>query len=190
MRRFQLIITTHVKSLFQSYLKGGKYQNLVPSFHMNQPPSLFFFIILSLFHYHLHAFTRKTHSAQKRLLDSLLVHFTERLAMGGPVIRHKPTTTALLELYPEVYQIFLQAGWLGYFQRLQGFDQQQVLQFAQNLQEDHSMVQGVRIPVTEEDIAQVSGLPINGIRWFSRKHFILNAQQNFLLPGEQIEPKG
>jgi hypothetical protein len=110
--------------------------------------------------------------------------------MGGSVIRYEPATTALLELYPEAYQIFLQAGWLGYFQRLQGFDQQQVLQFAQNLQEDHSIVQGVQISVTEEDIAQVSGLPTNGIRMFSRKHIILNAQQDFLLPGEQIEPKG
>jgi hypothetical protein len=34
------------------------------------------------------------------------------------------------------------------------------------------------------------GLPTNGIRLFSRKHIILNAQQDFLLPGEQIEPKG
>jgi hypothetical protein len=110
--------------------------------------------------------------------------------MGGPVIRYEPAMTTLLELYPEVYQIFQQAGWLGYFQRLQGFDQQQVLQFAQNLQQDHSIVQGVRIPVTEDDIAQVSGLPITGIHWFSRKHIILNAQQDFLLPGEQVEPKG
>jgi hypothetical protein len=59
-----------------------------------------------------------------------MVHFTELLAIGGPVIWYEPTTTNLLELYPEVYQIFLQAGWVGYFQRLQGFDQQQVLQFA------------------------------------------------------------
>jgi hypothetical protein len=86
--------------------------------------------------------------------------------------------------------MFLWEGWLGYFQRLQGFDQQQVLQFAQILQEYHSIVQGVRIPVTEEDIAQVLGLPTNDIHLFSRKHIILNAQQDFLLPGEQIEPKG
>ena len=78
---------------------------------------------------------------------------------------------------------------MGYFQRLQGFDQQQVLQFARNLQEDYSIVQGVRIPVTEDDIAQVLGLPITGICWFSRKHIILNAQQDFLLPREQVEPK-
>jgi hypothetical protein len=92
--------------------------------------------------------------------------------------------TTLLELYPEVYQIFQQAGWLGYFQRLQGFDQQKVLQFAQNLQEDHSIVQGVQIPVTKDDITQVSGLPITSIHWFSRKHIILNVEQDFLLPGE------
>ena len=48
----------------------------------------------------------------------------------------------------------------------------------------------MRIPITEEDIAQVSGLPANGIRWFSRKLLILNAQQDFLLPGERVEPKG
>jgi hypothetical protein len=77
-----------------------------------------FFTILSFFYHHLHAFTRKTYSAQKRLLDSLMVHFTELLAMGGHVIRYEPTMTTLLELYPEVHQIFLQAGWLGYFQRL------------------------------------------------------------------------
>jgi hypothetical protein len=118
------------------------------------------------------------------------MYFIELLAMGGPFIRYKPTTIALLELYPEAYQIFLQAGWLGYFQRLQGFDQQQVLQFARNLEEYHSIVQGVRILVTEEYIAQVSGLPTNGLHLFSRKHIILNAQQDFLLLGEQIEPKG
>lgn len=52
------------------------------------------------------------------------------------------------------------------------------------------MVQGVQIPVTEEDIDQVSTLPTNGTRWFSRKHLILNAQQDFLLPGEHVEAKG
>jgi hypothetical protein len=110
--------------------------------------------------------------------------------MGGPAIRHEPGSIALLELHPEVYQIFQQAGWVDYFQRLQGFDPQQVLEFARNLQEGYSTVQGVRIPVSEDDIAQVSGLPVTGIRWFSRKHIILNAQQDFLLPGEQVEPKG
>jgi hypothetical protein len=73
--------------------------------------------------------------------------------MGGSVIWNEPATTTLLEHYPVAYQIFQQAGWLSYFQRLQWYNEQQVLQFAQNLQEDHSVIQGVQISVTEEDIA-------------------------------------
>jgi hypothetical protein len=52
------------------------------------------------------------------------------------------------------------------------------------------VVRGVRISVTEDDIVQVSGLPAEGIRWFSRKQVVLNAQQEFLRPDEQVEPRG
>jgi hypothetical protein len=110
--------------------------------------------------------------------------------MGGSAIRNEPATTALLEQYPEAYQIFEQAGWLNYFRRLQGYNEQQVLQFALNLREHHSVVNGVRISVTEEDIAAVSGLPTDGARIFSRKHTIKDAQQNFFLPEEQVILKG
>lgn len=110
--------------------------------------------------------------------------------MGGTLITHEPGTTAVLELYPNIYQIFLQAGRIEYFRRLPDFNEQQVLEFACNLTEGFSVVQGVQIPVTEEVIAQATELPANGIRWFSRKHLILNAQQDFLRPGEQVEPKG
>src|ERR1700733_2488015 len=110
--------------------------------------------------------------------------------MGGSAVRHEPSSVNLLQLFPEVYQIFQQAGWTVYFERLGEFDQGQVLEFAQNLQDDFSMVQGVRISVTEEDVVQVSGLPATGIRWFSRKKVILNAQQEFLRPEERVEPRG
>ena len=69
--------------------------------------------------------------------------------MGGHAVRNEPGSMPLLELYPEAYQIFLQAGWIDYFRRLQEFDSQQVLEFSLNLNEDHFIVRGVRIPVTE-----------------------------------------
>jgi hypothetical protein len=53
--------------------------------------------------------------------------------MGGPVVRKEPATTALLEHYPQAYQIFEQAGWLHYFRRLQGYNEPQALQFTRNL---------------------------------------------------------
>jgi hypothetical protein len=49
---------------------------------------------------------------------------------------------------------------------------------------------GCEYPVTEEDIAEVSGLPTDDTRKFSRKHIIGNVQQDFFLPGERIELKG
>jgi hypothetical protein len=110
--------------------------------------------------------------------------------MGGPVVRKEPATTALLEHYPAAYQIFEQAGWLQYFRRLQGYNESQTLQFARNLQDNHSVVVGVRISVTEQDISAVSGLPMDGTRQFSRKHIIGDVQQSFFLAGERRVPKG
>jgi hypothetical protein len=110
--------------------------------------------------------------------------------MGGPVVRKEPATTALLEHYPAAYQIFEQAGWLHYFRRLQGYNEPQTLQFAHNLQDNHSVVAGVRISVTEQDISAVSGLPMDGTRQFSRKHIIGDVQQSFFLAGERSVPKG
>jgi hypothetical protein len=81
---------------------------------MSQPPS-FLFTILSFVSPPFACLHLKTHSAQKLLLDSLTVYFTEQLAMGGSVIHYEPATIALLELYLEAYQIFLQVGWLSYF---------------------------------------------------------------------------
>jgi hypothetical protein len=110
--------------------------------------------------------------------------------MGGPVVRKEPATTALLEHYPTAYQIFEQAGWLQYFRRLQGYNESQTLQFARNLQENHSVVASVQIFVTEQDISAVSGLPMDGTRQFSRKHIIGDVQQSFFLAGERRVPKG
>jgi hypothetical protein len=132
----------------------------------------------------------KTHFLSALIHKLLTLYCTKPVAMGGSAIRNEPATTALLEQYPVAYQIFEQAGWLNYFRRLQWYNEQQVLQFALNLQEDHSVVNGVRISVTEEDIAAVSGLPTDGARIFSRKHIIKDAQQNFFLPEEQIIFKG
>jgi hypothetical protein len=132
----------------------------------------------------------KTHFLSELIHKLLTLYCTKPVAMGGSAIRNEPATTALLEQYPVAYQIFEQAGWLHYFRRLQWYNEQQVLQFALNLQEDHSVVNRVRISVTEEDIAAVSGLPTDGARIFSRKHIIRGAQQNFFLPEERIIFKG
>jgi hypothetical protein len=89
--------------------------------------------------------------------------------MGGSAVRYELEKLDALLLHPDVYQIFLQAGWISYFKKLQGFNEAEVLEFSQNLTEGYSMVHGVRIPVTEESMAVVTGLSTTGEIWFNRK---------------------
>jgi hypothetical protein len=115
---------------------------------------------------------------------------TKLVSMGGAVVRKEPATTTLLKHYPTTYQIFKQAGWLNYFSRLQGYNEPQVLYFTRNFQENHSVVTGIRISVTKQDISTVSGLPMDGTRHFIWKHIIGDVQQCFFLTMEIIVLKG
>ena len=90
---------------------------------------------------------------QKLIHKLSTLYLTKPISMGGSIIRNEPATTVLLEHYPTAYEIFQHAGWLNYFHRLQAYNEQQVLQFARNLQGDHSVIDGVQIPVIEEGIA-------------------------------------
>jgi hypothetical protein len=85
----------------------------------------------------------KTHFLSELIHKLSTLYCTKPVAMGGSAIRNEPATTALLEQYLVSYQIFEQAGWLNYFRRLQWYNEQQVLQFSLNLQEDHSVVDRV-----------------------------------------------
>ena len=84
-------------------------------------------------------------------------------------MRYEPENLDALLLYLDVYQIFMQAGWISYFKKLQRFNEEKVLEFSQNLIEGYSMVHRVRILVTEETLAVVTGLSTTRERWFSRK---------------------
>jgi hypothetical protein len=110
--------------------------------------------------------------------------------MGGSAVRHEPATLDSLLLHPEAYQIFLQAGWISYFKKLKEFSEDEVLEFSQNLTEGYSMVNGVRIPVTEASIVAVTGLPRTGDRWFNRKTHLPDAQKGFLVNTERVQTKG
>ena len=57
--------------------------------------------------------------------------------MGGFVVRHDPKTKNALCQNVEVFRIFEEVGWTTYFERLTGFGEAIVLQFAQNLTKDH-----------------------------------------------------
>ena len=78
--------------------------------------------------------------------------------MGIPA-RHEPFDTQELRKNPAVLAIFQAAGWLEFFERLDGFNQEAALQFALNLTDTHSEVWGLHIEVSEAIISEVIAIP-------------------------------
>lgn len=94
-------------------------------------------------------------------------------------MRHEPEDTTVVQNNWEVWMIFINAGWDVYLDRLHGFNEAIAIEFTLNLGEERPRVRGVEIPVTEEAIAEVSGLSQQGQSLFheeppsqsSPKHF-------------------
>ena len=107
--------------------------------------------------------------------------------MGGKTIRsepHKLTASAAAR------EILENAGWLNYFNRLQESNEAVALEFLQNLQENHSIVGGKRIEVTEDIIAETSGLPAVGPRWELKKERLQKVMEIFQSEGQSLTVKG
>lgn len=79
--------------------------------------------------------------------------------MGGEVVHHEPSNVSVLRQNPELLEVFRTIGWLQYFERLQGHDDYVALDFARNLEGNHSEVKGMPIEFFEQAIAEVTGLP-------------------------------
>jgi hypothetical protein len=93
---------------------------------------------------------------------------------------HEPEDTMRVRNNQEVWKVFENAGWNVYLDRLKGSNKEIATKFALNLREGSSRVCGIEIPVTEEAIVEVSGLPQNGQRWFSRRSILPEFPESFL----------
>ena len=102
--------------------------------------------------------------------------------MGRP-IRYEPSNIDALSANREVYDIFLEAGWIGYFQLLNEFHEETTLQFSLELIRE---IRGLRIDASKKAVANVTGLPWTGECWFFKKRHNLRVAEEFLAPGEQV----
>ena len=82
--------------------------------------------------------------------------------MGGRAIRREPQ---VLTVFTAAREILARERWLTYLNRLQESNETMAIEFLQNLQEDYSIARGRQITVTDDIIAEVSGLPATGPVW-------------------------
>jgi hypothetical protein len=77
----------------------------------------------------------------------------------------------VLEVVPEYHRckkLFKEAGWHLFFAKFRGFNDQVSLQFTQSFDGRLARVTNLEIEVTEETIANVTGLPRTGEYWFKK----------------------
>ena len=82
--------------------------------------------------------------------------------MGGKVVRHESEDTTQVRCHLDVWQVFQNARWHTYFERLQGFDEAVTIEFSLNLDGNYSIFRRLYITVTEEVISTVNILSQGG----------------------------
>ena len=107
--------------------------------------------------------------------------------MGGISIRREPQVLIVSDAAQE---ILARAGWLAYLNRLQESNETVAIEFLHNLQEDHSTVRGRHIAVTDDIIAEVSGLPAVGPLWTLKKERLQKIIETFQVEGQNLTIKG
>ena len=58
----------------------------------------------------------------------------------GPSVKFEPNNLDAIHANREVFSIFREAGWIQYFQRLNGFHEETTFQFTMNLTGEHSEI--------------------------------------------------
>jgi len=107
--------------------------------------------------------------------------------MGGREIRSEPQKLTISAAAREILE---RAGWLNYLSHLQESNETVAMEFLQNLQDDHSTVRGKRIAVTDDIIAEVSGLPATRPVWTLKKERLQKIMEIFQDEGQSLTIKG
>lgn len=84
-------------------------------------------------------------------------------------MRHELESIVLVHSNTDVWKVFVNSAYDRYFERVQAFDETVKGGFPLNWEEDNSRVRGLNIPIPDEAILAISGLPQEGKKWFSWK---------------------
>ena len=106
--------------------------------------------------------------------------------------RYEPTEYGQLLATPEFLacnELFIRAGWHSFLTNLQGHDDAVSLQFALGFDGHTDKVGSMVFQLMEESIAQATGLPHTGDRWF--KNFrLLSKDYDYVFKPEFLAVKG
>ena len=100
---------------------------------------------------------------------------------SGKTNRAERSHISWVQAFPDYARLFLEAGWLRFFEKIDGYHTKVSYKFAQYLDKDIVTFDTLKIELTRELIAEAIGIPDEGEYWFKKVHFTFDAQNYLLL---------
>ena len=100
---------------------------------------------------------------------------------SGKTNRVEPSDMSWDKNFPNCARLFSEAGWLQYFEKIDGHHTEVSYKFAQRFEKETVTFNTLKIELTRELIAQDTCIADEGEYWFKKVSFDFNSE-NYLLP--------
>jgi len=107
-------------------------------------------------------------------------HHKRKSNKSGHLLRMEPSTADLFEVFPQVAEVFDRAGWLNFCLCLKGYHPEIVSEFVKTFDGYEAQVAELTVRISEDIIACVFDIQIEGERWFRKDKFDESSLQQFL----------
>ena len=108
------------------------------------------------------------------------------MGKSGKINRFEPTDIGWATKFPECATLFRAAGRFSFFEKIIGFNLEVSHHFSQNFINDTVTFNTLSFKLTEDLIAEATGVPIDGESWFKKIPFSFDPN-DFLLPGNKTQ---
>ena len=92
------------------------------------------------------------------------------IATMAPVLRFELIGDEYLDASPDCCEVVVRVGWLGFLQKLSGFNLAISREFAPSFDGIKEQIGDVELRLTKEFVSQAIGLPLAGECWYKGKH--------------------
>ena len=88
------------------------------------------------------------------------------MKISGKRNRVEPSDMSWVEIVPDRGRLFLEVGWLRFFEKIDGYHTEVSYKFAQCLDKYIVTFDTLKFELTRELIAEATGIPDEGEYWF------------------------
>ena len=100
---------------------------------------------------------------------------------SGKTNRAEPSDMSWVQDFPDCARLFLEAGWLSFLEKIDGYHTEVSYKFDQCLDKDIITFDTLNIELTREPTVEVTRIPDEGEYWFKKVPFTFDAHNYLLL---------